>query len=478
MENQNKAIFSREAAWLLALAMLASATYHFAHPFFLSRDYLHLPGVGLAVTQWMLLGGCLLCAVRKKRLQITRGGVLLAVLSALLALCYALYANDMLRLMNLPVLCALTVQALFSLCGHVTRPSLSATGLWEGLCRFFPALGRFFSLPLRAVRQRAAVRDGRRSGLWLGIVICVPVLAVVIGLLASADPVFRAFMDALFDRLGRFDLMLLRKLILFPLCGLLLFSLLYSCLSQGAAAPSPNLSAIRAPVFAVSLTALTVVYTVFSYIQVRYLFGGAETALLQGGYAQYARSGFFQLVAAACITLALVAPPTVLYPAHRGMRILCGAVSLLTVVITASAFFRMRLYILAHGMTLLRLLTLWAMLMILLALICLLVKCIRPGLRLCPLLCTAVLCSWVALNLSCMPLQVARYNIRAYQTGQLATLDTDHLCTLSSDVWPALESLGGMPDGSATVDEICRRWEALSPVWYDWALSWKGVPRR
>lgn len=114
MENQNKAIFSREAAWLLALAMLASATYHFAHPFFLSRDYLHLPGVGLAVTQWMLLGGCLLCAVRKKRLQITRGGVLLAVLSALLALCYALYANDMLRLMNLPVLCALTVQALFS----------------------------------------------------------------------------------------------------------------------------------------------------------------------------------------------------------------------------------------------------------------------------------------------------------------------------------------------------------------------------
>ena len=35
------------------------------------------------------------------------------------------------------------------------------------------------------------------------------------------------------------------------------------------------------------------VYAVFCYIQVRYLFGGIETALLQGGYAQYARSGFF-----------------------------------------------------------------------------------------------------------------------------------------------------------------------------------------
>ena len=164
MESQNKAVFSKEAAWLLVLAMLASVTYHFAHPFFLSPDYLHLPGVGLAITQWALLGGCLMCAAREKRLRITRGGVLLAVLSALLALCYALYANDMLRLMNLPVLLALTVQALFSLCGHVTCPALSAAGLWEGLCRFFPALGRYFSLPLRAMRQRAAVRDGRRSG--------------------------------------------------------------------------------------------------------------------------------------------------------------------------------------------------------------------------------------------------------------------------------------------------------------------------
>ena len=35
----------------------------------------------------------------------------------------------MLRLMNLPVLLALTVQALFSLCGHVTCPTLSAAGL-------------------------------------------------------------------------------------------------------------------------------------------------------------------------------------------------------------------------------------------------------------------------------------------------------------------------------------------------------------
>ena len=35
MESQNKAVFSREAAWLLVLAMLASVTYHFAHPFFL-----------------------------------------------------------------------------------------------------------------------------------------------------------------------------------------------------------------------------------------------------------------------------------------------------------------------------------------------------------------------------------------------------------------------------------------------------------
>ena len=58
----------------------------------------------------------------------------------------------------------------------------------------------------------------------------------------------------------------------------------------------------------------------------------------------------------------------------------------------------MRLYIQAYGLSVLRVATLWGMLMILCALIACLLKCLVPSARVCPALTVLALCTWTALN--------------------------------------------------------------------------------
>ena len=93
----------------------------------------------------------------------------------------------------------------------------------------------------------------------------------------------------------------------------------------------------------------------FVALQLATLFGGERHVLDTAGltYAEYARSGFAQLLVVAALTLAVVAA------AHRwargaGLRLLLAALCLLTLVVLASALKRLGLYEDAFGFTRLR----------------------------------------------------------------------------------------------------------------------------
>jgi hypothetical protein len=72
-------------------------------------------------------------------------------------------------------------------------------------------------------------------------------------------------------------------------------------------------------------------------------------------YAEYARSGFAQLIAAAALTLAVIAAAARYAQDSRLLRVLLGALCALTLVVLASAFTRLHLYESAYGFTRLRL---------------------------------------------------------------------------------------------------------------------------
>ena len=468
------AIFGKKAAVLLALALLLALVFQFAHPSVLSDDYRHLPGIGLMLSQWTAVAAILLIARKEKKLLIKGNlqGIFLLVISMGLGLCYGIFANDGMRAMNLPVLIAATAQALFSLAGSNRYSALSGQGLWEAVRRFFPSLFQHFSLPFHAAAAAAKEKHPRMQGLALGVALCIPAALVAIVLLSSADGVFGSIIEGAVKNVGKIDGEFVRKVIFSLLLGLMLFSFLLTAGEEGKEFIPGRERTVPAAVFVPALGILAVVYGLFLYVQFRYLFGTAQTAFMAGGYAEYARSGFFQLVLLALLTLLLILPSLSLCEESKAVRGLCALVAAFTVIIDFSAFYRMRMYIQCFGLSLLRVLTLWGMLAIFAALALCIAKCFRPSFRICPSMAVAVLVSWLMLNFCNVDARVAQYNVHAYNTGILAELDAAYLAQLSPDVMPALKQIQDENVKQAAIEQAMAIWEKEMPCAYDWSLSW------
>jgi hypothetical protein len=106
---------------------------------------------------------------------------------------------------------------------------------------------------------------------------------------------------------------------------------------------------------------MTLLFASFVSLQFGVLFGGHDRVLQTAGltYAEYARSGFGQLVAVAILTLVVIAATVRLAEtddrrSERIQRSLLAALCLLTLVVLGSAFHRLSLYEDAFGFTRLR----------------------------------------------------------------------------------------------------------------------------
>jgi hypothetical protein len=110
--------------------------------------------------------------------------------------------------------------------------------------------------------------------------------------------------------------------------------------------------------WALPLGILDALFLAFVAVQVTVLFGGHDHVLRTSGltYAEYARRGFWQLLAAAALTLIVVKAATMFAGPRTGaerllLRGLLALLCMLTIVIVASAFHRLRLYESAFGLT-------------------------------------------------------------------------------------------------------------------------------
>jgi hypothetical protein len=104
------------------------------------------------------------------------------------------------------------------------------------------------------------------------------------------------------------------------------------------------------------LIAVDVLFGVFVVLQLAYLFGGQDTLAATGlPYAEYARSGFFQLVWVAVLAGGLLATIHAIAVLRTAALVGAGLVLAgLTAVVLASALLRLRIYQDAYGWTELR----------------------------------------------------------------------------------------------------------------------------
>lgn len=233
--------------------------------------------------------------------------------------------------------------------------------------------GHLFDLPLPSLGVRALhalghglaapaflagpVARRRKAPVLLGAVLALPLVLVLGLLLASADAVFAGFFGWWGSPAEVIGHAVLLGVGAWGMAGLLRLS---SAEAAPAAPALPyRLGHVEATVVLGSLVAL---FAAFAVAQVIAAAGGASHVLETAGltYAEYAREGFFQLLAVATITLvALVglrAVTDLSDPAHRlRFRALGGVAIVLTLVVLAVALRRLGLYQQAYGLTMLRL---------------------------------------------------------------------------------------------------------------------------
>jgi hypothetical protein len=236
------------------------------------------------------------------------------------------------------------------------------------LASVFNALGGAGHLIGGDIRWKEIPRDGWTKHLGpviKGLAIAFPLLLIFGGLLASADAAFSNLLLRLFD--WDFESLvshcLLAVAIAWAVAGFL----------RGVVAGNPirffngersgnGWMGVTETVIVLGL--LDILFLGFVVVQFQYFFGGAARIQAVAGltYAEYARSGFFELVAVAALVLPLLLTAHWLLRKEKArdeivFRVLAGLQIVLLFVMIASALQRMRLYQREYGLTELRVYT-------------------------------------------------------------------------------------------------------------------------
>ena len=212
----------------------------------------------------------------------------------------------------------------------------------------------------------------------IGLIIAAPVTLVVISLLSSADDNFSELMGTLFE--GVMD-NLLGDIVLFvfalPL-SFLIFGAVYAAVKntnesridiEKCHVNTASLRLAPAAVMYSSVIPLCIVYIIFFFSQLAY-FTSAFSGILPEEFsaAEYARQGFFELCAVSVINLAVIVTLNLLcrFEEKRPapLKFFTALISVFTIILIATAFSKMAMYIERFGLTQMRVYTSWFMILL------------------------------------------------------------------------------------------------------------------
>lgn len=345
-------------------------------------------------------------------------------------------------------------------------------------------------------RQPGVLKRARWMPVLRGVMLAAPVLVVFSALLASADVVFAHLLGNLLtfnflpDMSDIFAQAILTVIVGWVMSG----GLAYAVARRDKATPADEepwdagLDAVPGH-FSIGFVEVTTVlvlvsglFLAFGLVQFAYLFGGESNISAAGlTYAEYARRGFFELVAVSVLTLGLILGLHHLArrDTTRQRLVFNGLGSLMVVlvlVLLASAYWRMSLYQQAYGYTHLRLYVevfeLWLAATFGWLLLALWWKPKRFAIG----AFVAALGFLATLNLANPDATIARENLQRYR--DMGKVDAYYLAGLSEDAVPALIGALDYSTGSERDALVRTLWDRLrhmeeTPNWREWqSLHW------
>ena len=196
---------------------------------------------------------------------------------------------------------------------------------------------------------------------------------------------------------------------------------------------------------AVALVPLLFLYTVFIIAHVDY-YKAVFSGVLPDAYtyAEFARDGFFRLCAVAAINaIALILIRVFSRKTSKGrispvVKVCTVLLSLVTIVISATAISQMMMYVSAYGLTRLRLYTLWFMALVILLF---LLAVLKQFIEKLPFAATALVIFALCFGLLAVPdtdAFIAEHNLNCYVSGTSAEIDVGYLEELGPSAVPTL----------------------------------------
>jgi len=372
-----------------------------------------------------------------------------AVPILLLAATFFIYSNQILKILNYLIVPFLVIM-FSSLAAGVNKSD------WSDI-RFIGDIVKRVFVPFGFIHKpfvtlfRLNVREGREGRsrvlpkVLLGILISVPVLAIIIWLLSSADIVFKdLFTNIPISKIVKHFLVVV-SIFVYAAC------FLWSLLKAFDEREKSTYERIKWKLFFDPVILLTIlvliniVYAVFSVIQFAYLFGGSSFVLPSSyTYAEYARRGFFELVVVSIINFGILLFGIVFVKKENkkiftAIRAFLTLLVVFTFVLLASAFYRMLVYEQAYGFTYLRVFVQTFMIMLFFLSI---VNIIYIWYSKIPIIKSYFIISlavYIIMNFANVDVIIAKNNInRYYETGQI---DMDYLKGLSYDAVPEMQKL-------------------------------------
>ncbi|WEV68136.1 DUF4173 domain-containing protein [Bifidobacterium sp. ESL0769] len=419
---------------------------------------------------------------KRLKLQMPKSSYALLFCTIALMLVPAFSQAAWIRLINACALAIALPLTFLLLSGADDNELFRFRGILHGLGTFFVEQFRHWSVLGRVASSWMHGRGRTVGSIAIGAMCAVAVLFVVIPALSSADENFEWLVNRLLANFLHIDLGprafdIVRFIMVIPITFSLLFALRHprqkTANSENATQHSVSTSMLNT-----MLAMLDAVYLVFVAIQSSYLFGGIDTLKRFGGYAAYARAGFFQLVGVTAINLVIVMACT--YFRKNQKR----AISLLTLelvlvastaVMLVSAAWRMNLYVHKYGLTRLRILTYWGMVAIAFLLVVTVVKLLRPRFEWFRIAFFGTLALWLVFAFIQPDAIIANVDVDGYLNGSIEEVDTGYLAKLPSSAIDPLNRLKQQAPNKTTKDAAQIALEqvyenANETVWSTWGI--------
>ncbi len=290
----------------------------------------------------------------------------------------------------------------------------------------------------------------------VGLLCSLPLSIPVLFLLKSSDTMFADRMEALFDMFPSFEFRYVWELLLAVPIWLYLFGG-FAAMQNKHTMPWFDMKKGRvlpAILGYTTVTPICVFYVMYIAVQFNYFtaaFGG--TLPEEYSYATYARKGFFELCAVAVINLCVIAGMNLFLKRKEdgnpsvAMKVYCTLLSGFTVLLIVSALSKMVLYINEMGMTPLRIYTSWFML-VLVVFFVLIIVAQFTRLKFCRAAFAGFAFMFAILCFSNVDGMIAKYNVNAYRTGRLETVDFGVLEDLGDVALIHVKHLAEAEDGA------------------------------